>query len=118
VARTELELMQGTLDVLILKTLSWGAMHGYGVARWLERVTDDALQVEEGSLYPALHRMERRGWIRATWGLSQNNRRAKYYELTSNGRRQLQQETAGWTRFSSAVGKVLAATVREAPQTA
>jgi len=105
----ELDLVRGSLDMLVLKTLSWGPMHGYDVARWLERVTDDALRVEEGSLYPALHRMTERGWITAEWGLSENNRRAKYYTLTAKGRRQLRVETATWAAFNVAVAKVLAA---------
>jgi transcriptional regulator len=108
------DLLQGTLDVLILKTLSWGAMHGYGIARWLQQVTDDVLRIEEGSLYPALHRMERRGWIESEWGLSENNRRAKYYRLTSEGRRQLRAESTAWAAFSHAVSRVLAATGADA----
>ena len=104
------DLLQGTLDVLVLKTLSWGPMHGYAVARWLRQATDDVLQVEEGSLYPALHRMERRGWIESEWGLSENNRRAKYYRLTTEGRKQLRAESTVWSAFSQAVSKVLATT--------
>jgi PadR family transcriptional regulator, regulatory protein PadR len=103
----ELEMMRGTLDVLILKTLSWGPAHGYSVASWIERVTDDALRIEEGSLYPALHRLEARGWIESEWGLSENNRRAKYYELTAEGRSQLRAEASSWARFAEAVAKVL-----------
>ena len=103
-----LELVQGTLDVLVLKTLSWGPRHGYAIARWLREITDDALSVEEGALYPALHRLERRGLIEAEWGLSENNRRAKYYQLTGAGRRQLRTEAATWARYSAAVTKVLA----------
>ena len=105
--KPNVDLLQGTLDVLVLKTLSWEPMHGYGVARWLQRVTDDVLQIEEGSLYPALHRMERRGWIASEWGLSENNRRAKYYRLTSEGRKQLRAEASTWTVFAQAVFKVL-----------
>ncbi|HVE79732.1 MAG TPA: PadR family transcriptional regulator [Gemmatimonadaceae bacterium] len=105
----EIDLLQGTLDVLILKTLSWGPMHGFGVARWIERVTEDELSIEEGSLYPALHRLERRGWVEAEWGLSENNRKAKFYRLTSAGRRQLRVEASAWERFARAVGKVMAA---------
>jgi PadR family transcriptional regulator, regulatory protein PadR len=103
------DLMQGTLDMLILKALTWGAMHGYGITRWLERQTDEALQVEEGSLYPALHRMAKRGWVKAEWGVSENNRRAKYYTLTADGRRQLKREAATWAQFTRVVGRVLAA---------
>jgi PadR family transcriptional regulator PadR len=101
------DLLQGTLDLLILKTLSWGSTHGYGIARWIQHVTGDVLRVEEGSLYPALHRLEKRGWIASDWGLSENNRRAKYYELTARGRQQLRAETSTWATFSDAVGKVL-----------
>ena len=109
-AAANIDLLQGTLDVLILKTLSWGPMHGYAIARWLQRVTDDVLSIEEGSLYPALHRMERRRWIESEWGLSENNRRAKYYKLTTEGRRQLRAESSTWSMFSEAVSKVLTTT--------
>ncbi|MEX0912496.1 MAG: PadR family transcriptional regulator [Gemmatimonadota bacterium] len=108
-AARDLELLRGTLDVLILKTLSWGPAHGYAVASWIESVTGEALRIEEGSLYPALHRLERRGWVESEWGLSDNNRRAKYYELTEEGRRALQAESNSWSRFAEAVGLVLAA---------
>jgi PadR family transcriptional regulator, regulatory protein PadR len=108
-AKAPIDLLQGTLDVLVLKTLSWGPMHGYAVAQWIQQVTNDVLQVEEGSLYPALHRLERRGWVSSQWGLSENNRRAKYYDLTAEGRRQLRAEANTWSQFSQAVGKVLAA---------
>jgi PadR family transcriptional regulator PadR len=101
------DLMQGTLDMLILKALSWDDLHGYAVARWIERTTDDTLRIEEGSLYPALHRLTRRGWVSAEWGVSENNRRARYYSLTAVGRKQLRRETAEWSRFIAAVGKVL-----------
>jgi PadR family transcriptional regulator, regulatory protein PadR len=101
------ELLQGTLDVLILKTLSWGPNHGYGVARWLQQVTSDVLQIEEGSLYPALHRMERKGWIESEWGLSENNRRAKFYRMTVDGQRHLRAEATSWDRFAQAVSTVL-----------
>src|SRR5215204_643197 len=103
----ELEMLRGTLDVLILKTLSWGPAHGYAVASWIEQVTEDALRIEEGSLYPALHRLEARGWIESEWGLSENNRRARYYELTAEGRTRLGAEASTWTRFAEAVAKVL-----------
>src|SRR5262245_63806972 len=102
-----IELLQGTLDLLILKTLSWGSTHGYAIARWIQQVTGDVLRVEEGSLYPALHRLERRGWISAEWGLSENNRRAKYYELTPRGRQQLRAATSTWSAFAGAVSSVL-----------
>jgi len=106
-AKEPVELLQGTLDLLILKTLSWGSTHGYGIARWIQQVTGDVLRIEEGSLYPALHRLERRGWIAAEWGLSENNRRAKYYELTPRGRQQLRAATSTWSTFANAVSSVL-----------
>lgn len=102
------ELLQGTLDMLILKALSFGPRHGYGVARWLEEATDDALRVEEGSLYPALARMAKRGWVQREWGVSENNRRARFYSLTPAGRRQLDREAATWSTFSDVVARVLA----------
>jgi transcriptional regulator len=101
------ELLHGTLDALVLKTLSWGPRHGYAIARWIEEVTDDALRIEEGSLYPALYRIERRGWIEAEWGLSENNRKVKFYRLTAAGRERLKVEMAQWSRFTTAVSKVL-----------
>jgi transcriptional regulator len=107
-----LELLQGTLDVLILKTLSWGPRHGYAVARWLHDTSDDVLRVEEGALYPALHRLEHRGWIESEWGLSENNRRAKYYQLTPQGRQQLRVKSSSWARYAGAVTKVLATGAR------
>ena len=111
---SSIDLLQGTLDVLVLKTLSWGPRHGYPVTRGLQQLTDDVLQIEEGSLYPALHRMERRGWVESEWGLSENNRRAKYYKLTTEGRKQLRAESSTWSAFSQAVSKVLGATVAPA----
>ena len=102
-----LDLVQGTLDMLVLKALAWGPRHGYDIARWLQQTTDDALTVEEGSLYPALHRMSRRGWLKAEWGVSENNRRAKYYTLTAQGRQQLQDEASTWAEFIDAVAKVM-----------
>ena len=103
------DVLQGTLDLLILKALSLEAMHGWGVAQRIQQISRDALQVNQGSLYPALHRLEHRGWIVAEWGTSENNRRAKFYRLTATGRRQLAEETASWRRFSGAVDLVLAA---------
>jgi PadR family transcriptional regulator, regulatory protein PadR len=103
----DLDLLQGTLDVLVLKTLSWGPRHGYAVAGWIRETTNDDLQVEEGALYTALHRMEKRGWIESEWGLSENNRKAKYYELTPAGRQQLRAQTTRWTRYAQAVFRVL-----------
>ena len=102
-----LELVQGTLDVLVLKTLAWEPMHGYGVSRWIRQRTDDVLLVEDAALYQALHRLERKGLIESEWGVSENNRRAKFYSLTPAGRRQLRTETANWRRYAAAVFKVL-----------
>lgn len=106
-------LLQGTLELLVLKTLSWGPMHGYGIASWIESVTDDVLQVEEGSLYPALYRMTRKGWIAGQWGVSENNRRAKFYRLTSEGERQFREQLSGWQRFAAAVTQAVGS--RRAP---
>ena len=103
------DLLQGTLGLVVLKSLLGGALHGYAIARWVEETTDDVLQVEEGSLYPALRRLEDRGFIAAQWGLSENNRRARYYELTAAGRRHLKSEAARWMEFSGAVIQVLRA---------
>lgn len=97
------DILRGTLDLLILKALSWEPTHGYGVARWIEQATDDALSVEEGSLYPALHRLEARGFVSTDWGVSENNRRARFYTLTKAGRSRLKVETASWRRFAAAV---------------
>jgi transcriptional regulator len=104
------DLIRGTLDLLILKTLSWGPMHGLGVTRWIEQVTGSRFQIEEGALYPALHRLEQRGWVSAEWGLSDNNRKAKFYQLSAEGRRQLRSEVARWDGYTEAVRLVLAAT--------
>ena len=106
--RTPADFLPGTLESLILKTLTRGAMHGYGIARWIEDTTDRALAVEEGSLYPALYRMERRGWIDAEWGTSELGRKAKFYQLTPEGRQQLAGDTEAWAAFAAAVNKVLA----------
>jgi transcriptional regulator len=100
-------LLQGTLDLLVLKTLSWGPRHGYAIARWLESTTDDSLRIEEGSLYPALYRMQKRKWITAAWGESEIGKRIKVYTLTATGRAQLRAETTQWRVFSSAVAKVV-----------
>ena len=112
----EAGLLQGTLELLVLKTLSWGPMHGYGIASWIETATDDVLRVEEGSLYPALYRMTRKGWITGEWGTSENNRKAKYYRLTPTGREQLREQSTGWQRLASAVTKAI--TTSAAPSTA
>jgi PadR family transcriptional regulator PadR len=101
------ELLHGTLDTLVLKTLSWGPRHGYGIARWIQQATDDALTIGEGALYPALYRMEKKGWVVAEWGLSENNREVKLYRLTPTGRARLRVELAQWDDFTAAVGKVL-----------
>ena len=105
----DLELIRGTLDLLVLKTLSWGPMHGLAVLRWIEETTHDRLQIEEGALYPALHRMEQKGWLDAEWGFTDRNRKAKFYRLTAAGRRQLTSELSRWSRYQEAVGLVLAA---------
>ena len=108
VPRTESNgMLHGTLDALILKTLSWGVRHGYGIAKWIEEATDEAVVVEEGSLYPALYRMERRGLIEADWGISELGRKAKFYRITAKGRRQLAADTDQWARFATGVSKVL-----------
>lgn len=108
--KTQLELIRGTLDVLILKALAWGPLHGYAITSLIRRQTDDALLVEEGTLYPALWRLEKQGWVDAEWGLSANNRKAKYYGLTAKGRRHLREETKTWAAYAIAVGKMLNAT--------
>ncbi|MEX1256567.1 MAG: PadR family transcriptional regulator [Gemmatimonadota bacterium] len=104
-----MDVLQGTLDMLILKSLSLGPMHGWGVSQRIQQISEDALRVNQGSLYPALHRLEHRGWIRAEWGTSENNRRAKFYRLTVVGRRQLEMEERAWRRFSQGVDLILAA---------
>ncbi len=102
------DVLQGTLDLMVLKTLeALGATHGYGIARRIEQVSEDALQMNQGTLYPALVRLEQRGWITSRWGVSDNNRRARYYELTKKGRRHLAAEAAGWERTASIVAKFL-----------
>ena len=106
-ARDDLQLLQGTLDVLVLKTLSWGPRHGYQVAQWIRDTTDAELQVEDRALYVALHRMEERGWLDSEWGITENNRKAKYYQLTRDGRLQLRAKSDTWPRYAAAVFKVL-----------
>jgi transcriptional regulator len=101
--------LHGTLEILILKTLSWGARHGYAIARWIEETSGEEINVEEGSLYPALYRMERRGWIEAEWGMSELGRKAKFYSLTRAGKKQLNDESAEWQRFTNAVSRILVA---------
>ena len=109
-ARHPADYLIGTLESLVLKTLTHRPMHGYAIARWIEDVTEHALSVEEGSLYPALYRMEKKGWIEAEWGVSELGRRAKFYRLTPRGRRRLAAQTAEWARFAAAVTRLLLAT--------
>jgi PadR family transcriptional regulator PadR len=103
-----IDLPQGTLDLLILRTLAGGAQHGWAISERVQQVSDEVLSIQQGSLYPALHRLERRGWIKPRWGTSENNRRAKYYELTRKGRKQLEAETETWRKLAAAVAQVLA----------
>ena len=103
------DMLRGTVELLILTALKRGRHHGFGIARWLEETSADLLRLEEGSLYPALHRMERRGWLASEWGISENNRQVKLYQLTPRGHARLRSETAGWTAFAAAIGKVLQA---------
>jgi transcriptional regulator len=105
--KAKADLLQGTLDLLILKTLESGASHGWGISQRIQEISEDVLQINQGSLYPALHRLERQGWIRAEWGTSENNRRAKYYALTASGKTQLAEERETWERLSVAVARVL-----------
>ena len=105
--RAQTDLLQGTLDLLVLKTLSWGPRHGYAVATWIRETSDETLNVEDRALYVALHRLEDRGWVESEWGLSENNRKAKYYQLTARGRKQLRDELAGWQRYVEAVTRVI-----------
>jgi transcriptional regulator len=106
---TTVDLLQGTLATLILKSLSWGPLHGYGIARWIEQVTEEDLLVEEGSLYPALHRLQSRGLVTSQWTLSETNRRVRCYNLTEEGRQQLRAELSRWEKFSVAVSRALQA---------
>jgi PadR family transcriptional regulator PadR len=107
--RQRLELLQGTLDLLILRTLIFGAQHGQGIARAIQQTSDEELLVEHGALYPALQRLEERRWISAKWGISTNNRKARFYTLTSAGRKQLAKETTKWNRLTAAIGRILEA---------
>lgn len=108
-----LELLQGTLDLLILRTLIFGPQHGQGIARAIQQTSDDELLVEHGALYPALQRLESRGWISAGWGVSSNNRKARFYKLTRSGRKQLVKETSKWNRLAGAIGRILTAETGE-----
>ena len=112
-AHAEIDLLRSSLDLLILKALSWGPRHGYAVAEWIEYATSDALSVEEGTLYPALHRLERKGWVAADWGISANNRRAKFYRLTAQGRAQFRSEAPAWHKYAEAIAAALRATSPE-----
>jgi len=104
----DLDLLRGTLDLMALKALSWGPMHGLGVLRWIEQASHERLQITEGALYPALHRMEERGWLDAEWAVTEKNREAKFYRLTAAGRRALNEQLARWQRYSETIGLVLA----------
>ncbi len=106
-AETKSDLLQGTLDMLILKTLSLAPMHGWGISQRIQQISKDVLQVNQGSLYPSLHRLERRAWIASEWGTSENNRRAKFYRVTRTGRRQLAEETENWERLSTAIASIM-----------
>ncbi|MEP6832579.1 MAG: PadR family transcriptional regulator [Gemmatimonas sp.] len=105
----DLDLLRGTFDLILLRALTWGPMHGLGILRWIESTTENGLQIEEGSLYPALHRLEQKGWLAAEWGISENNRKAKYYRLSAIGRRQLVSELQRWSRYSECVELIIAA---------
>jgi PadR family transcriptional regulator, regulatory protein PadR len=104
---THIDLPQGTLDLLILRTLALGPQHGWGISERVQQISSDVLRIQQGSLYPALHRLERKGWIKPRWGTSENNRRAKFYELTKSGRRQLEAEQDAWKKLTAAVAQVL-----------
>jgi PadR family transcriptional regulator len=106
-AKTNVDLLQGTLDLLILRTLLPGPQHGWGISQRIQQTSEDVLRVNQGSLYPALHRLEAEGWIDAEWGASENNRKAKFYRLTRSGRKRLEEETAMWERLAAAVARVL-----------
>jgi len=108
-ATERIDLPQGTLDLLILRTLALEPLHGWAISERVQQLSSDVLRIQQGSLYPALHRLERRGWIKARWGASENNRRAKFYELTKSGRRQLEAETDAWEKLTAAVAQVLGA---------
>lgn len=110
-----IEFRHGAIELLLLKALSWGPQHGFSIARWIQDTADDVLRLEEGSMYPTLHRMEDKGLVQATWGTSENNRRAKFYQLTPAGRTHLADNSRDWWRYAAAVGKVLRSTSRPAP---
>jgi PadR family transcriptional regulator, regulatory protein PadR len=108
VGKSQADLLQGTLDLLILKTLALGPMHGWGISQRIQQISEDVLRVNQGSLYPALHRLEAAGWVAAEWGASENNRQAKFYRLTRSGAKQLREETEQWERIAGAVARILA----------
>jgi transcriptional regulator len=110
---SRLEIMQGTLDLIILRTLRWGPMHGHGIAKLIGQSSGDAFKIEHGSLYPALQRLLQEGWVVAEWGMSKNNRRARFYRLTARGRRQLSAESSKWRRFSETIARILSASSAE-----
>ena len=107
---SELNILRSSVDLIILKALSWGPRHGYAIAEWIDQVTGATILIEEGTLYPALHRLERKGWVHAAWGVSENNRRAKFYDLTRTGRTQLRRETPTWLRNADAIATALRTT--------
>lgn len=113
-ADDSLALVQGTVDLLILRTLSWQPMHGYGISRWIRQRTEEELDLQDAALYQALRRMEKKGWVEAEWGLTETNRRARFYTLTSRGREQLEREVSTWRRYTDAVARVLAPVPGEA----
>ena len=113
-ADTEIDLLRSSLDLLILKALGWGPKHGYAVGEWIENATGDALSLEEGTLYPALHRLERKGWAESAWGISENNRRAKFYRITAAGRAQFRAEAPAWHRYAEAIAAALRAPAPDA----
>ena len=113
-ANESVPLLKGTLDLLVLKALTWEPMHGFGIASWLEQSSQGTLGVDDSAMYQALHRLEGRGYIEAEWGVTENNRRARYYKLTANGRRHLRAETASWMRYTTSVTSILASTTRSA----
>ncbi len=108
--KKNVDVLQGTLDMLILRTLALGPQHGWGISQRIQQISAEVLQVNQGSLYPALHRLEQQGWVSAEWGLSENNRQAKFYALTRAGRRQLERETKNWVRLSAAVARIMEST--------
>jgi transcriptional regulator len=107
-SKAQLDLLQGTLDLLVLKTLALGSIHGWGISQRIQQVSDEVLRVNQGSLYPALHRLEAAGWIESEWGASEKNRQAKFYRLTKTGQKQLREQTAQWERMAGAVARILA----------